>query len=326
MVFESRAGVWTFSKGMEKILIIHSGGIGDLLLALPAMRSFRRYYSRARLELLGRSERLPLVAFDLAAQTILSIDRAAWAYLYLEEGPLPESLSSFFGAFQAILLFGRSNLSRLSEKLQLAGAQRIVAIPSFPSQGSRLHVRDFLHEAMEAQGFGVKDLTFPLTLPPEILEWGRHFLEEKGMERLSKVLAIHPGSGSSEKNWPLDRFWQLGEWAKERCRVLWILGPAEIENSEVSTRFKKPNVWVADQVPLLNLAGILKGCSAYLGNDSGITHLASSLGIPTVALFGPTDPSVWGPKGSAVKIVYNKGGMEEIHPVEAMEAIASFLS
>jgi ADP-heptose:LPS heptosyltransferase len=54
------------------------------------------------------------------------------------------------------------------------------------------------------------------------------------------------------------------------------------------------------ELPLL--AAILSQCHLFIGNDSGITHLAAALGVPTIALFGPTDPYVWGPRGKKVFI------------------------
>ena len=75
----------------HRILVIHSGGIGDLLLALPALRAVRQAYPQSVLEMMGRKERLSLVAFGLRAQSIHSIDRAGMAYFYLEGESLPAS-------------------------------------------------------------------------------------------------------------------------------------------------------------------------------------------------------------------------------------------
>ena len=110
------------SSQPEKILIIHSGGIGDLLLALPAMRIFRRAFPDSTLALLGRPERLSLVGFDLQAQSIHSIDQAGTAYFYAEETPLPAGLCSFFSAFGVVLVFGKTSGRLLAENLKKAGA------------------------------------------------------------------------------------------------------------------------------------------------------------------------------------------------------------
>lgn len=83
----------------DKILIIHGGGIGDLLLALPAMRIFRGAFPHSILELMGRPERLALISHDLQASSIHSIEQGGMAYFYLEGVTLPPGLLTFFPLF-----------------------------------------------------------------------------------------------------------------------------------------------------------------------------------------------------------------------------------
>lgn len=311
---------------MDKILIIHSGGIGDQLLALPAMRSFQQQFPLAIPELMGRPERLSLIAFDLKATSLHSSDRAEMAYFYLENEPLPESQASFFAECKAVLAFGKSNLGLLSRNLKRAGAGRVISISSFPPEGLRVHVTDYLMKSMQKEGFGGEGLLSILHLSEEALTWGRNFWREKEIKSGEKILAVHPGSGSRKKNWDLKHFVRVAGWAKGKSRILWILGPAEGETNEIREVFVNLQPLRAEQLPLLKLAGVLKTCSAYLGNDSGITHLASSLGIPTVALFGPTDPSVWGPRGPQVQWIHDPGGLDRIDPEKVIKAVGPLLS
>jgi len=104
----------------------------------------------------------------------------------------------------------------------------------------------------------------------------------------SDYAVIHPFSGSPKKNWPLERFREL---ARRIEPVRWCAGPEE--ELEGAVRFDD----------LYDLACWLASARVYIGNDSGITHLAAAVGTPVVALFGPTDPSVWGPRGPRVRIV-----------------------
>jgi hypothetical protein len=103
-------------------------------------------------------------------------------------------------------------------------------------------------------------------------------------------VAIHPFSGSLTKNWPLERYRALAA-RLERFPVRWLAGPDEaLDGAERFEDLYKVACWLA-------------GARLFIGNDSGITHLAAAVGTPVVALFGPTDPNVWGPRGNRVRIL-----------------------
>jgi ADP-heptose:LPS heptosyltransferase len=291
---------------LQKVLTLHAGGIGDLLLALPALRVFRRAFSRSTLELMGRPERLSLTAFDLQAQSIHSIDQAGMAYFYANGGTLPARLSAFFSSFSSVLVFGKESGSILAKNLSRAGVDRVITIPSFPPKESGTHVSDYSIESLRAAGIEGQSFSSPLRLPEEALAFAGRFRASFGLKEKEPILAIHPGSGSPAKNWDPKKFARVADWASERCKVLLISGPAQDGVEEVRGSMKKASTLVADNLPLIHLAAVLKASTAYLGNDSGITHLAASLGLPTVALFGPTDPAIWGPKGPGVHIIYEK--------------------
>ncbi|MBV6432182.1 MAG: hypothetical protein IANPNBLG_02318 [Bryobacteraceae bacterium] len=110
-------------------------------------------------------------------------------------------------------------------------------------------------------------------------------------------LAIHPFSGSARKNWPLGRFRELAEHSP--LPVQWIAGPGQ--NLPGAVHFD--NLW--------DLARWMAGAGLYIGNDSGITHLAAAAGVPVLALFGPTDPEVWGPRGVDVRVLRAPDGSME---------------
>jgi len=120
---------------------------------------------------------------------------------------------------------------------------------------------------------------------------------------LAEFAAIHPFSGSARKNWPLDRYRELARVLLARMPVRWCVGPEEALADAVR---------IAD---LYELACWLAGARVYIGNDSGITHLAAAAGAPVIALFGPTDPAVWAPRGEHVRVVATS------RPGEPMENI-----
>lgn len=101
---------------------------------------------------------------------------------------------------------------------------------------------------------------------------------------------IHPFSGSKRKNWPIENFREV---AAKLENVVWLAGPEE--SFDGSTHF--------DDLP--DVASLIAGATRYIGNDSGITHLAAAVGAPVIAIFGPTDPRIWAPRGENVRVLVN---------------------
>ncbi len=117
---------------------------------------------------------------------------------------------------------------------------------------------------------------------------------------------IHPFSGSPRKNWPLERFRDLASLLPMPVR--WCAGPEE--DLEDTVRFN--DLW--------DLACWLASASLYVGNDSGITHLAAAAGAPVIALFGPTDPAIWAPRGPQVSVIAAPDGRMDAIDVDEVEA------
>ncbi len=103
------------------------------------------------------------------------------------------------------------------------------------------------------------------------------------------TVVIHPFSGGTRKNWPLRNFRAA---AARLRRVEWCAGPEE--PLAEAQRFDD----------LATLARWLAGARLYIGNDSGITHLAAALGVPVIAIFVDSDPQVWAPRGRRVRVLW----------------------
>jgi ADP-heptose:LPS heptosyltransferase len=123
-------------------------------------------------------------------------------------------------------------------------------------------------------------------------------------------VVLHPGSGGTRKCWPLERFVEVVYhlWQRQRT-VLILAGPAEEERlvrlRSLLHAYPLPGQceYLID-VPLLTVAQRLQLCQCYIGNDSGLTHLAAMLGLPTLALFGPSNPITWHPPGPSVTVLH----------------------
>lgn len=125
---------------------------------------------------------------------------------------------------------------------------------------------------------------------------------------------MHPGSGSRAKNWPLDRFAEAAHRLSPGRPWLLVVGPAEDDV------LPPPGARLARGVPLRTLGAALARAGLFLGNDSGVAHLAAACGTRTLALFGPTDPGRWAPVGPAVRTLRAPGCRLADLPVDAVVA------
>ncbi len=139
---------------------------------------------------------------------------------------------------------------------------------------------------------------------------GMEVLEQAGVDLTRRLFVIQPGSGGQKKCWHLDNFLALARPLQEQeVEVLFLLGPAEMERLRPS---EKVQIHAAAKctahLALTQVVGLLSCADAFLGNDSGVTHLAAGMGVRTVALFGPTDPFVYRPLGRAVTVLRDPSG------------------
>jgi len=127
---------------------------------------------------------------------------------------------------------------------------------------------------------------------------------ERYFSNSNRVFAIHPGSGSKKKNWPITKFTEIVEKLRNTgVDLLLVEGEADIgliDQIERKTGHIFPRV---SHLPLPVLAGVLRRCRMLIGNDSGIGHLAGITGIPVISLFGPTDPTIWKPLGRNIEVM-----------------------
>ena len=119
---------------------------------------------------------------------------------------------------------------------------------------------------------------------------------------------LHPFAASAAKRWPLERFRELARVLERSMRVEWCAGPEDAFDGAVRIE------------NLYELARHMASARVFVGNDSGITHLAAAVQTPVVALFGPADPRVWAPRGERVAIVA-KTVIDQITVGEVVDAV-----
>ncbi len=276
------------APGRAKALAIFPGALGDFVCFLPALRALAR--GRA-VELCARAEYGALAPAEVHAQ---SIERRELARLFVADADLREA-AECFDKFEIVYSWSGAGDAVFRANFARAAGAKGRLFPFRPA-ASRRHITDYYLDCVGAPQ-GARPA---VALRPEAVAWARGWLRAEGLEG-ERLLAVAPGSGAREKNWPREYFREVSEWWRRSCsgQVAVVLGPAE----EDEYAFWRAHAAVARGLSLARLAALLSLADVYLGNDSGVTHLAAAVGAETVALFGPSDPLGWAPRGARVKIV-----------------------
>lgn len=276
-------------------------------MSLPALYSLRRFSSQAPWTMVGNPETLSLLYRRFYVQNSVSMHRKVWATLFQEELITSDPFRRYLSSFQKAYLFSSREPEVLIRGLNRAGIKKTFWIPSFPDVQKGISLQALQKEILAFNNIPWVETGKTLFLNPEDLQKGRDYLERlppgKGK---GSWWAIHPGSGSPRKNWPWERFLGVAQAISSRNRVqpFFLFGPVEEETPQEMVRgIEAQGFPILRNMALPVLAGVLSHCAGYLGNDSGVSHLAAALGVPTVILFGPTDPETWAPKGKQVKIL-----------------------
>jgi ADP-heptose:LPS heptosyltransferase len=279
-----------------RILCIHQGAVGDLILALPAIKALRDCLQPRWLEIMGHPWTVPLVCGHPYADAVADCNRAEMAPLFLEGASLSAELKGYLGTFDAAFCFSRS--TTLAHNLKKAGIKQTVLLPPFPTK--RQHLIDHHLSSLRTLGIAAVSATPKVYLREDEKEWAEEFFRRRCLNR-HEIIALHPGAGSRKKAWPAGRFAALGRALTregESRRLLIIQGPADEWAVEgVVAGLEGVPYLVARDMPIIKLAALLSRARLFIGNDSGCSHLAAALGVPTLALFGPTDPLCWAPRG-----------------------------
>ena len=294
-----------------KILVIRGGAIGDFILTLPAIAALRRQFPEAFLEVLGYPHIIQLAVAGGLVDRAQSIEARALAMFFARSGELAEEMVDYFSEFDLIVSYlydpdeiFRMNVGRCSAAQFISGPHRAEDAAAIPAAQAYLKPLERLaiFDADPVPRLSLKQPNSALT-----------------------QLALHPGSGSEQKNWPeaqwadfLEHLVRATEW-----NLLLVGGEAEGERLQrLAAALPPTRTRVAQSLPLTELAARLQHCGAFIGHDSGITHLAAALGLPGVVLWGDRVETVWRPPSEKMVIIRHPGGLSALsvaHVVEQLE-------
>jgi ADP-heptose:LPS heptosyltransferase len=286
-----------------RLLIVHPGGIGDVLLALPAIRTLRYRHRADEMGLLAARQVGRLLRDCREVDTVFSLESGALTDLLSAGVPRATLFFTWLEACEMVQCWMADRDGRLALKLSGQGKRRSIICSASTVASHNRHQSDRYLEAAECSGLepGAEE---PLALQEGLEAAGRAALIRAGMPLNQPYVVLHPGSGSLHKCCDPALFGSILSWLRQRGLALLIVqGPAdETQIKSIQAELRQP-FHLLDYCDLSTMAWIIKNAVLYVGHDSGITHLAAGLAVPTVACFGPTDEARWGPRGKRVSIM-----------------------
>ena len=275
-----------------RFLVLRGGAIGDFIATLPVLQALRTQWPAATIEIWGYPHIADLAVAAGLAQAVVSLDRAEMARFFVPEPSFTDAQVAAVRSFDLIFNYLHDPVGQVRSNLLLAGAKQVLSGSPIIKRGPAV---PFLLEPLQALAIYETDGTPALDFPAALRARGRERLHTLGLR--GRPMVVHPGSGSPTKNWPAERFIEILRRLRAAGReTVAVLGEADVAEAAVLAR-ELPEMPVLVGLTLTELAATLAECGAFLGNDSGIAHLAAAVGLPTTAIFGPSDADVWAPRG-----------------------------
>jgi len=259
---------------MRRVLCVRRGGLGDTLLVLPILKAMRAQAPAARLHLAGVSEYADLLRrFGAVDEALSSEALQSWALR--TSGEAATRARAFLRRFEWIVG---------DDEALAAAASAATRVTVFDPRidGGGPAAGTLLERAGLAGPVDVALSPAPTSSP-------------------AAPFVVHPGSGGPAKCLPPDVLREAAAALARQRDVVVVLGPAEVERGLDAGW--PATVAVVRPASVLELAEVLAGARAYLGHDSGPTHLAAALHVRTCAVFVTTDPAVWAPRGDHVRVL-----------------------
>jgi heptosyltransferase-2 len=298
-----------------KILVIRGGAIGDFILTLPAIAALRRQFPQAHLEVLGYPHIAQLAVAGGLADRVQPIEARGLAGFFARDGTLEPDLRDYFSEFDLVIsyLYDPDEIFKTNLRRCLFG--QFIAGPHRPNEAEFIHATQVYLKPLEQLAiFGADPV--PRLVFDQIANAGRADLAA-GFDARQRVpaVALHPGSGSDKKNWPEAKWAEFIAWLTDstKLNLLFVGGEAEGGRLKRLVAAVPPaRCQVLQNLPLPDLARQLQSCAAFIGHDSGISHLAAALGLPSLVLWADTLEEIWRPQGERVVILRELTGVGAI--------------
>jgi len=285
------------------IVMIHPGGLGDVLLAVPAIVRLRTRFLNHQLVLCAEDQIARLLLSCRIIDAWTSVQGQICADLFAGDHSAAGQVQAWLENCDLAIAWTQDLDGKLSESLKAVGVREVIVRSPFSTAIRATHQRDRFLEAINEAPSDDEGAVL-LTVTENLLHLGRTCLDAAGISIGQSLGVIHPGSGSAHKCVAPETLATVVIALQISGATPVVLeGPADREPVERLLRSCVNPPIVLKGLDLLTVAGVLAQARLFVGQDSGVTHMAGLMGVRTVSLFGPTDPARWAPRGAHLSVV-----------------------
>ena len=301
----------------KRILVVKLDHLGDVLLATPVFSNLRRAYPNAELHALTGVWSRVVLEKHPDVNHVVEYNSPAFCRMG-QPTPLRETFKLYRELHRQkydLMVELRSDwrivwfsFLRLTPKRVSRAALQIANKLGF-AQFSGTHETTRNLDVLRQVGIPTPVRTAIFSVTAEDKKWASDLLATYQIERQRPLIAIHPGSPIALKRWLPDRYAELADWliAQKCAQILFVRVEDEIPIiTEIQGLMRGESINIAGKTTLTQLASILHICNVFIGNDSGPMHLAAAVGTQTIGLYGPGDPTRFGPAGEKCQTIQRK--------------------
>jgi len=320
-----------------RILVIRGGAIGDFILTLPAIAALRRHFPEAHLEVLGYPHIIELAVAGGLVNRGQSIEARALAGFFARNGELTQDLADYFSEFDLIISYLYDPDGIFQTNVARCASAQFIQGPHRPDEKSALHASKVFLRPLERLAIFDADPVPRLGLGALECADMSALLNSATCRAVQKprhlvtlqmpacpTLALHPGSGSESKNWPEQNWAVLLERLLQQTGFSFLLVGGEAEGDRLdrlAANVDPARLRLARSLPLPELARLLEKCAAFIGHDSGISHLAAALNLPGVVLWGESNQTIWRPQSEKMFVLRREDGLAKLEVDEVIHVI-----
>lgn len=288
---------------LRSILVIHPGALGDVLLAVPALQWLKKTFPDHSILLLSNEPAGRILLDCRLIDAWMSVQGADCAELWSGSLPGSAELRQRLQTCDRAVAWMRDDDRGLVNALKRCGVGEVlIQSPFNPTLKSR-HQTDRFLETLGGT-IAQRPVDEAIQLSTSLMEQGQAWLADRGVADDRPLVLIHPGSGSRYKCTSAEVLASvIVALNQEGFYSLVLEGPADEAIAAQLCHRLPMTVPVLRGQELSLVAGVMAQAVIFIGHDSGVTHLAACLGVPTIALFGPTDPNQWAPRGAHVVVM-----------------------